>query len=561
MTHQLDLSPAARAVNPIHAGVCDSSVGWSTGNASEALPGVASPLTWSIFGDGVERSMRGAFADMGVLRESDCVPPPRTEERLWDLWYGHAAGNLNTFRFIGDRTPGTSGDSVEEQIFGRVRPGVSSKNVYNRYPVVAVKMPYNAARAARRLREVTGDIRPWWQHAVGPGRPTELAPAQALLRQAAENFERVMRPHTFAAMLCQGLYDQVRAAATRAGRPGLEISLVTGYGDMAETAVVSDLWAVSRDRLSIEEFVYQHGFHGPNEGELSAHVWRIDPTPLDRLLSSYRKMPDDRDPRIVEGQRGHDRRRAESELLSALPRWQNRPTQLLLTIAAKLIPLRGVGKAAFLQCLDVAREAARTCGEALARDGVLADPEDAFWLTLQELTQPLPRDVRDVIAARRGVTGEYQRLGIPEGWQGTPEPFLIEPADATAVKSAIASEGEVAVTGAAVSPGVVEGVARLVLDPAGGDDLEPGEILVCRTTDPSWASLMMVASALVIDVGGAISHGAIVARELGIPCVIGTRNGTQSLSTGDLIRVDGGQGTVVILKRATQDSTTARSKA
>ncbi|MGH9034595.1 MAG: PEP-utilizing enzyme, partial [Acidimicrobiia bacterium] len=92
---------------------------------------------------------------------------------------------------------------------------------------------------------------------------------------------------------------------------------------------------------------------------------------------------------------------------------------------------------------------------------------------------------------------------------------------------------------------VVEGRARVVIDP--GDVLEEGEILVCETTDPSWASLMLVAGGLVIDIGGALSHGAIVARELGVPCVINTRVGTQRLRTGDLLRVDGDAGVVAVL--------------
>lgn len=542
MPERLDLSLAARTANPIHAGNCDPSVGWSTSNASEALPGVATPLTWSIFGDGVERSMRGAFADMGVLRESECLAPERTELRLWDLWYGRAAGNLNTFRFVGDRTPGTSGDAVEEQIFGRVRPGVTSKKVYSRYPIVAVKMPYSAMRCSARLREATASIHPWWQQSIGSGRPAELPQAHTLLREAVARFERVMRPHTLAAMLCQSLYDQIRAAATRAHRPGLEISLVTGYGDMAETVMVADLWGVSRDRMSIDDFVTRHGFHGPNEGELSARVWRLDRAPLDRLITTYREMPDDRDPRRVVAARGEERRRAEAELLAALPRWRRHPTRVLLAVAAKLIPLRGTGKASFLQCLDVARDAARACGEVSTRDGVLTEPDDVFWLTIDELTgASLPSDVASLIATRRAVTEEYRQLGIPEGWQGTPEPFTLQPPK---------ERSDDPVTGAAVSPGLVEGTAKLILDPDGDDELQPGEILVCRTTDPSWASLMMVASALVIDIGGAISHGAIVARELGIPCVIGTRTGTQVLRTGDRIRVDGERGVVEILQRA-----------
>jgi pyruvate,water dikinase len=78
--------------------------------------------------------------------------------------------------------------------------------------------------------------------------------------------------------------------------------------------------------------------------------------------------------------------------------------------------------------------------------------------------------------------------------------------------------------------------------------LEPGEVLVCETTDPSWASLMFVSGALVVDIGGAVSHGAIVARELGVPCVIGTRRACAWLNTGDVVRVDGNTGQVVRTK-------------
>jgi pyruvate,water dikinase len=100
-----------------------------------------------------------------------------------------------------------------------------------------------------------------------------------------------------------------------------------------------------------------------------------------------------------------------------------------------------------------------------------------------------------------------------------------------------------------VSAGTVEGIARVVHDADAGD-LEDGEILVCATTDPSWASCFLVAGAVVIDIGGPLSHGAIVAREMGIPCVINTGNGTRAIKTGDRLRVDGSTGLVVIQERA-----------
>jgi pyruvate,water dikinase len=88
----------------------------------------------------------------------------------------------------------------------------------------------------------------------------------------------------------------------------------------------------------------------------------------------------------------------------------------------------------------------------------------------------------------------------------------------------------------------------VVTDPA-FDDVEPGEVLVAPATDPSWASIMFLSSALVVDIGGALSHAAIVARELGVPCVVNTVSGTRTIRTGDHVRVDGANGVVTILKR------------
>ena len=106
-------------------------------------------------------------------------------------------------------------------------------------------------------------------------------------------------------------------------------------------------------------------------------------------------------------------------------------------------------------------------------------------------------------------------------------------------------------TGVAASPGVVTGRARVVVDPA-TTELDEGDILVCETTDPSWVTLFLVAGAVVTDYGGLLSHGPIVARELGIPCVCGTEVGSRRIRDGQLIRVDGGAGTVEIIAPAVE---------
>jgi pyruvate,water dikinase len=104
------------------------------------------------------------------------------------------------------------------------------------------------------------------------------------------------------------------------------------------------------------------------------------------------------------------------------------------------------------------------------------------------------------------------------------------------------------VVGSPGSAGIVEGTVRIVDDPASGDQLQPGEILVAVQTDIAWTLLFPRAAAVVTDVGAPLSHAAIVARELGIPAVVGCGNATAVLKTGDRVSVDGGQGTVEILK-------------
>ena len=95
--------------------------------------------------------------------------------------------------------------------------------------------------------------------------------------------------------------------------------------------------------------------------------------------------------------------------------------------------------------------------------------------------------------------------------------------------------------------GVVEGAVRVLLDPRAAQ-LAPGEILVCPGTDPSWTPLFLTAGGLVMEVGGMMTHGAVVARECGLPAVVGVHEATQWLHTGQRVRVDGASGQVVLLE-------------
>ena len=143
------------------------------------------------------------------------------------------------------------------------------------------------------------------------------------------------------------------------------------------------------------------------------------------------------------------------------------------------------------------------------------------------------------MATRRRQHAERQELRLPESWDGVPE----------MTRTALAVDTAGAGTkfeGLGAGGGVAEGRARVVTDPATAD-LDDGDILVCEATDPSWVSLFLVAGGVVTDLGGMLSHGAIVAREMGLPCVVGTKVGSGTVLDGQRIRVNGDAGVVEIL--------------
>jgi pyruvate,water dikinase len=515
---------------------------WTTVNAAEALPGVSTPLNWSWFGDAVERAFRRTFVDMGVLHPAAVIVSASVDDRLWGVFYGRAAANLDTFRRLADLTPGTSGDALEQQIFGTVRARTQSRPSRRRYPYVATRMPRAALSLPKVLAAQRASADAFWKAAVlAP--PADGEEARARFGDCAARFEAVMRPHTLAAMLAQAVYEQASKLAAAAGLPGLETRLMTGFGGFEETRLMRELWAVSRGRGDFDDFVAAHGYHGPTEGEISTRSWREDPAPVAQLLETYRGMDESAAPAEVEAGRAREREAATAALLSALPAAKRPAAKFLLGATRRHIPLREVGKTAFLQLVDTARASARVVGEDLARRGVVGDPDDVFYLTVGEVLDPSLGDgIKDAVAFRRERRDEYLTVKLPDSWTGQPEAVLITAREAAAEGSEI--------KGLAVSPGVVEGRARVVLDPLADEPVEPGEILVCETTDPSWTSLFLVTAGLVIDIGGPLSHGAILARELGVPCVINSRIGTQVLRTGDLLRVDGDTGRVKVLRSA-----------
>ncbi len=325
------------------------------------------------------------------------------------------------------------------------------------------------------------------------------------------------------------------------------VSTVGGTSDhLASLGPVVDLAKVARGEMSREEYVERHGHRGPYEDYLPIPRPREDPNWLDRQLAEFEKAPVDVDALLA-------RRKAEFD--AAWQRFQERyPKKVKKT-------KRTIDKA---NAAGIRREAIRTeLTRTIAvirafylRAGELTGlGDDVFFLANQELVDVLSGDdtATAYLAARRKTHEKYSALPpYPAIIRGRFDPFqwAADPnrrSDVFDSHAPIPVSDSDTITGYGGSAGRVEGTVRCIDSPEEGSQLQSGEILVARTTNVGWTPLFPRAAAVITDVGTPLSHAAIVARELGIPAVVGCIDATMRLRTGDRVLVDGGRGVVEIL--------------
>jgi phosphohistidine swiveling domain-containing protein len=533
-------------VNPVHMKSAPTTR-WTTVNFGEAIQGVQTPLSWGVWNYGIEISGRRAFGVLGVLSDSEVALPEVTDRRLAGIFYGRVAGNVNFFRTAGARMPGSSADVLEQKLFGRVSdiPPWEDPAPRSRKVTIAAKLPVGIFTAIRAMPRLLEEQRRWWQENTIVRPPQTMEAAQRLVQDAANRFAEVVMWHTVASMPTPQILETLTALAEQGtGDAALGAVLATGFGGMEETNIITDLWRGARGELAVADIQQRHGFHGPNEGRLDTFSWREDPAPIEAIMRGY-TVRGTTDPREREREQTARREAATARVLDGLPAVRRPAARLAMKLASIFVPAREIGKAAFLHDLDAARCGARVGGQILADRGRIADPEDVFFLTLEEFTAVTEDTFQARVAERRANHERYLTLELPPTWNGEPEPVAPAATERAIIESATR------LTGIGVVGERVTGRARVISDPTTAV-LEPGDILVCATTDPSWTPLFMLADALVIDTGGQISHGAIVARELGVCCVINTVTGTNVIPEGATITVDGTAGTVELTHEDTQ---------
>ena len=376
-----------------------------------------------------------------------------------------------------------------------------------------------------------------------------------------------------AAMVCYGVLD-----ALLRGQPGVDANnLLKGLPGLASAAPVERLWDLSRElrgdpdllnlflntpaesilaRLNDGEFEALHlalkryfdtwGFRSSGELMLSRPTPLEDPLPVIRLLQSYVEF-DGKGPAETSHMQAKERENATRRAHRRLGLLRRAVFPLILRATQGAIRLRERARMKQALLYTRLRHVALALGDVLIVRGLLSKPDDLLYLSMDEAialgeeTDLQATDVQQRVADRRAEILTCMALSPPDSFELTEGESwhagnIAIPDNVTEITDAL--------TGNGACGGHVRGPAAVVLDVSEIDRIQPDQILVTRQTDPGWAAVFFMVKGLVIERGGLLSHGAIIAREYGIPAVVGVRDATRLIRDGQHIFVDGNQGRV-----------------
>lgn len=513
-------------------------------NIGEMMPGAATPLTWSTSARGIDHGMQRLYTDVGIQ-------PAMQDEPMYILqWFGHLFIDLTAMRAIGGGVAGASEEDVVTAICGRAIPEVGKaervpplRRAWNGFRYMRAVLSYAERNAAldRILETVAFDER---------SEPRALyASIDRQMPLLMESYDH----HLVASMLAgaiasamlqivaegkaPGEADHARVAELLAGAEGVEShDIALGIDRIVATILRSGAAEVllDRDRAGARRYleseaprevrdVYaayldRHGHRCVREVEMRVLEWSADPSPIvDAIQSGVAAAKKGR--RVVQPPRPVDVPRS----LRMLVRYGQTGVRARESAKSKLVAVTARFKAAY-----------RALASGLVREDLLDDPDLVYFLTHEELGRLVRGGAPELVelARSRRPTLELQMaLDFPDVFVGAPEPVV--PAPPT---------GDRVLRGKPVSRGVARGRARVARTLDEARLVEPGEILIAPITDVGWTPVFATIAALATDIGSAVSHGAVVAREYGLPALVDVRVGTSTFRTGEWVELDADRG-------------------
>ncbi len=530
-------------------------------NVGEMFPGACTPLSFSFTARGIDVGMQMMHKRIGIQKE---IHPYLN---TLGMFYGHLFINLTTMSDTATQALGSSAEQMCLSICGRRidEPKIKAKappplreRIPNGLRYVRYLFSQKSARAGLksllaglRFQPASDSALDQWRaiderfdaifhamdyHLISSAGAGALAPT--LLGIISKGEDPTEAHHAQVAALLAGAKN-VESADIAAGAKRvldqivLQQDAVERFADVDDQAALAWLRDDNSGSASREfaRYLARHGHRAIKELELRQKEWREDPLPLVSSLQASARA------RLQSRAEGKPSRAVEEgphdpTAASSLPiRW-------LAKLAHQTVRSREETKSGLVAVTVRFKEGYRELARRMAAEESIADEDLVFFLTHDELGYLLRGEapgLSKLASERRDIFPRQASLSFPEVFAGEPEPVDLD---------RLADPGSKSVKGAPVSRGVVAGVARVVSSPEEAEALREGEILIAPITDVGWTPYFSMIAGLVTDVGSAVSHGAVVAREFGLPAVVNTLVATRVFETGDCIVLDGDRGVV-----------------
>ncbi len=541
--NELDTTPAVGAV-------------YTWANIGEMMPGAVTPLTYSVTGRGIDIGMQRWYRRIGSeVPEDDGM-------RYVAMFFGHLFLNLTTMAALAADVAGSTkaqmclalcGRDIEEldepepaSAIRRATNGVRYFGVLlsaRKYGRVLDKLKLSLSlptvEGARAYYHAIDEMLPVvWEayelHLMSSAASGALSPI--LLGIVAKGEEPTTAHHAELAHMLAGATN-VESADIAAGAERILDRLCedsragTRFAEAEPESARAWLQSPDSGEAGAEfaRYLERHGHRAVRELELRQKEWAADPSPVITSLQSGLRA------RLRQTTQA---RTAPTSDVATHADDKHPILRRLMPLAHGAVRCREHTKSGLVAVTTHFKHAYRALGSRLAREGLLPDEDAVFFLTHEELGELVHgrHSLAEVAVARRKVNDYQMPLHFPQVFTKRPEPLTL----------AHITSDDSALVGKPVSRGVVTGKARVVDTLEQAVALEAGEILIAPITDVGWTPYFSLIAGLATDVGSAVSHGAVVAREYGLPAVVDLRVATSRFRTGDIVVLDGDRGTLAL---------------
>ncbi len=564
---------------------------WTRSVVEEMLPDAVSPLSWTmVWQPGAALGWRDCMIErFGFDDQQLSAERPETVAVI----DGYVYLNASLLRVWADWLPGTSVDDIDSLLIAGARPlpaheapdwdgpdRVTRRMLEQwREWVVTSRNQFELDQQIELVEETVGET----VDLVECSDLDLVAEAQNLQPLLRELFSQHLN-QTLAALIGPRILNE---ACQAVGQPAHTLRLLSGIGRIESVSPTLALWELSRLVRSssllngyfelrpsemeevlraasqadaqalmggVDALTSEIGFRGPNEWDLMSPTWDVAPDVVLAMISSMRRCNNDYAPRRRRKQLEDDRYRLAVEIAGALE--EDDRTRFLEGLGSSTTFLRGRerSRTAMMHVIHRMRTLVRELGHRGVRRNDFSDVSDVWLLQFEELLYYADgglADVRDLTTARRLEQDQHR--------EAEPPPYVVLPKTDNSAEHGELSErievftdtaelmpGDV-MLGFPGSPGMAQGPARVI---ESDDDLasfEPGEVIVLARPLLAATPLFVAAGAVVTDVGGTFSHAVVVARELGIPMVVGATKASGRIKTGSIVNVDGLTGVVAVV--------------